>query len=70
MPFLWNGCAVSSEYAFLIGVFYSQTFQELYYVADFEHDGSLPVPVVLWMDEFANGVRRFTLKTVGITDKA
>ena len=58
------------SYNFLIGVFYSQTFQELYYVADFEHDGSLPVPVVLWMDEFANGVRRFTLKTVGITDKA
>ena len=42
------------SYNFLIGVFYSQTFQELYYVADFEHDGSLPVPVVLWMDEFAN----------------
>ena len=42
------------SYNFLIGVFYSQTFQELYYVADFEYDGSLPVPVVLWMDEFAN----------------
>ena len=42
------------SYNFLIGVFYSQTFQELYYVADFEHNGSLPVPVVLWMDEFAN----------------
>ena len=49
---------------------YTQIFQELYYVADFKYGGSLPVPVAFWLDEFANGVRRFTLKTVGITDKA
>ena len=42
------------SYNFLVGIFYSQVFQELYYVADFEHEGSLPIPVALWMDEFAN----------------
>ena len=58
------------SYNFLIGMLYTQIFQELYYVADFKYGGSLPVPVAFWLDEFANGVRRFTLKTVGITDKA
>ena len=42
------------SYNFLVGIFYSQVFQELYYTADFEHGGSLPIPVALWMDEFAN----------------
>ena len=32
--------------------------------------GSLPIPVHLLMDEFANGVTRSTPKTVGITDKS
>lgn len=42
------------SYNFLVGILYSQIFQELYYLADFEYDGSLPVPVDFWLDEFAN----------------
>lgn len=34
----------------------------------FPYDFTMPSALV--MEEFANGVRRFTLKTVGITDKA
>ena len=49
---------------------YTQIFQELYYVADFKYGGSLPVSVAFWLDEFANGVRRFMPKTVGITDRS
>ena len=33
---------------------YTQAFQELYYQADKVHGGSLPVPVRLMFDEFAN----------------
>jgi type IV secretion system protein VirD4 len=33
---------------------YTLLFQELYFQADFMHKGELPVPVTLWMDEFAN----------------
>ena len=39
---------------FLVGMLYTQTFQELYYQADKVHGGSLPVPVRLMFDEFAN----------------
>lgn len=39
---------------FLVGMLYSQAFQELYYQADKVHGGSLPVPVRLMFDEFAN----------------
>lgn len=39
---------------FLVGMLYSQAFQELYYQADRVHGGSLPVPVRLLFDEFAN----------------
>jgi len=42
------------SYNFLIGMLYTQIFQELYYVADFKYGGSLPVPVAFWLDEFAN----------------
>ena len=41
-------------YNFIIGMFYTQLFQELYYQADFECAGGLPVPVEVWFDEFAN----------------
>lgn len=39
---------------FLVGMLYTQAFQTLYYRADKEHGGRLPVPVRLIMDEFAN----------------
>ena len=55
---------------FLVGMLYTQAFQELYYRADKVHGGRLPVPVRLLFDEFANGVTRSTPKTVGIADKS
>ena len=39
---------------FLVGMLYTQAFQTLYYSADRVHGGSLPVPVRLIFDEFAN----------------
>ena len=39
---------------FLVGMLYTQAFQELYFQADKVHEGSLPVPVRLLFDEFAN----------------
>ena len=39
---------------FLVGMLYTQAFQELYYQADKAHQGALPVPVRLMFDEFAN----------------
>ena len=39
---------------FLVGMLYTQSFQELYYQADKVHQGALPVPVRLMFDEFAN----------------
>lgn len=39
---------------FLVGMLYTQAFQELYYQADKVHMGPLPVPVRLMFDEFAN----------------
>lgn len=39
---------------FLVGMLYTQAFQELYYQADKVHGGELPVPVRLMFDEFAN----------------
>ena len=39
---------------FLVGMLYTQAFQELYYQADKVHMGGLPVPVRLMFDEFAN----------------
>ena len=43
-----------SSFNFLIGMLYTQLFQQLYYQADFVHDGKLPYHVHLCMDEFAN----------------
>lgn len=42
------------SYNFIVGLLYTQIFQELYFVADHKYGGRLPVPVALWMDEFAN----------------
>ena len=39
---------------FLVGMLYTQAFQELYYQADKVHQGPLPFPVRLMFDEFAN----------------
>lgn len=43
-----------SSLNYIIGMMYTQLFQELYYSADFIHHGSLPVHVHCMMDEFAN----------------
>ena len=43
-----------TTYNFVVGMLYTQIFQELYYQADFECGGRLPVPVEVWFDEFAN----------------
>lgn len=58
------------SYNFLVGMLYSQIFQELYYQADFNFNGRLPIHVTFMLDEFANGVTRSTPKTVEITDKS
>ena len=58
------------SYNFIIGMLYTQIFQELYYQADFNCGGRLPIHVTFMLDEFANGVTRSTPKTVGITDKS
>lgn len=39
---------------YLVGMLYTQAFQELYYRADNLHDGALPVPVRCIQDEWAN----------------
>lgn len=41
-------------YNFIVGLMYTQIFQQLYYVADHRDDGKLPIHVALWMDEFSN----------------
>lgn len=43
-----------SSLNFIIGMMYTQLFQELYYRADHLHSGRLPVHVHFVMDEFAN----------------
>ena len=48
-----------NSFNYLVGMLYTQAFQELYFKADHEHGGELPVPVHFVMDEFANGVTRF-----------
>lgn len=42
------------SYNFIIGMLYTQIFQELYYQADFEYGGRLPIHVTFMLDEFAN----------------
>ena len=43
-----------SSFNFIIGMLYTQLFQQLYHQADFVHGGRLPVHVHFVMDEFAN----------------
>ena len=43
-----------SSFNFIVGMLYTQLFQQLYYKADIEHGGRLPVHVHFVMDEFAN----------------
>ena len=43
-----------SSFNFLVGMLYTQLFQQLNHQADFIHGGRLPVPVHFLMDEFAN----------------
>ncbi len=43
-----------TTYNAIAGMAYTLMFQQLYYKADYEYGGKLPVPVTFWMDEFAN----------------
>ena len=43
-----------SSFNFIVGMLYTQLFQQLYYNADIVHGGRLPVHVHFVMDEFAN----------------
>lgn len=42
------------SYNFIIGMLYTQIFQELYYQADFHFGGRLPIHVTFMLDEFSN----------------
>lgn len=42
------------SYNFIIGMLYTQIFQELYYQADFNFGGRLPIHVTFMLDKFAN----------------
>lgn len=42
------------SYNYIIGLLYTQIFQELYYQADFNYGGRLPIHVTFMLDEFAN----------------
>ena len=55
-----------SSFNFLVGMLYTQLFQQLYYQADIVHGGKLPVHVHFVMDEFANGATRSRLKRSGV----
>ena len=43
-----------SSFNFIVGMLYTQLFQELFYMADYTYGGRLPVPVHFVMDEFSN----------------
>ncbi len=43
-----------SSFNFIVGMLYTQLFQQLYYQADVVHGGRLPVHVHFVMDEFRN----------------
>ncbi|MEG1926652.1 MAG: type IV secretory system conjugative DNA transfer family protein, partial [Ruthenibacterium sp.] len=47
-----------TSFNYLVGMLYSQAFQELYFAADNRYGGRLPMPVRVLMDEFANGATR------------
>ena len=44
----------NTDFNFLVSILYTQIFQVLYYKADYEYGGALPIPVHFVMDEFAN----------------
>ena len=46
-----------NSFNYLVGMLYTQAFQALYFNADSNHGGELPVPVHIVMDEFANVAR-------------
>lgn len=41
-------------YNYIIGMLYTQVFQELYFQADFNYGGRLPIHVTFMLDEFCN----------------
>ena len=43
-----------SSFNFIVGMLYTQLFQQLYYLADHVYDGRLPLHVHFVMDEFSN----------------
>ena len=43
-----------SSFNFIVGMLYTQLFQQLYYLADYKYKGRLPVRVHFVMDEFSN----------------
>ena len=43
-----------NSFNYLVGMLYTQAFQALYFNADNNHSGELPIPVHIVMDEFAN----------------
>lgn len=43
-----------TSFNYIVGMLYTQVFQELYYQADHIYGGALPTPVHMIMDEFAN----------------
>lgn len=43
-----------TSFNFLVSILYTQLFQQLFYLADYKYNGSLPVHVHFVMDEFAN----------------
>lgn len=43
-----------SSFNFIVGMLYTMMFQQLYYQADYIHNGSLPIHVHCVMDEFSN----------------
>ena len=43
-----------SSFNYIVGMLYTQAFQELYYNADHKNEGRLKIPVRVLMDEFAN----------------
>jgi len=43
-----------SSFNFIVSILYTQLFQQLFYSADHNHDGTLPTHVHFIMDEFAN----------------
>lgn len=43
-----------TSFNFLVSILYTQLFQQLFYIADYKYNGSLPIHVHFVMDEFAN----------------